>query len=303
MRLPDGLAARPATARDADDIYRLIAACELDLDGRVEIEFDDVVAALARPALDLARDTVLLHDPTGDLVGWAEVFKGRMAEADVRPDRRGRGIGAELLAWTEARALAQGGTRLVQTVTDNNAPAAELFARAGYGRADTAWILEIVMASQPPPPGPPDGVRIRTYQMGPDGPAAYQLIEDAFNEWPDRIPATFEEWSGLMVEREAFRPELSPLAFDGDRLVGAALAMSTDDPGEGYIHQVATHRAYRRRGIAAALLRHTFGGFYRTGRRTCSLSTNSYTGALALYQRVGMRIRRAYTSYERTLAA
>jgi mycothiol synthase len=303
MRLPDGLTTRAATARDAHDVYRLIAACELDLDGMVEIEHDDLVAELDRPALDLTRDTLLVHDAAGELVGWAEVFKARKAECDVHPRLRGRGIGAELLAWTETCARARGGTRVSQTVTDHDKAAASLFERSGYRPTDTAWILEIAMAEEPPASAPPDGIMIRTYEAGRDDRAAYRLIEDAFGEWPDRMPATFEEWAGLMVGRDAFRPDLSPLAFDGDRLVGAALSMSTEDPGEGYIHQVATDRRYRRRGIARVLLRHAFRGFYRTGRRTCTLSTNSYTGALALYERVGMRIRRSYTSYEKSLAA
>jgi mycothiol synthase len=302
MRLPDGLTSRAAVPRDAYDIYRLIADCEQDLDGKAEIEPDDVVADLGRPALELARDTVLVHDPAGELVGWAQVFKARKAEADVHPAARGRGIGTQLLAWTEVRALEQGGTRVSQTVTDHNKAAAGLFQRSGYRPTDTAWILEIAMAEEPTVPAPPDGIEIRAYAPGRDDRAAYRLIEDAFGEWPDRMPATFEEWAALMIERNTFLPELSPLAFDGDRLVGAVLSLDTEDPREGYVHQVATDRDYRHRGIARALLRRAFRDFHRTGRRSCTLSTNSYTGALSLYERVGMRIRRSYTQYEKPLS-
>jgi mycothiol synthase len=301
MRLPDGLTARTATPGDAHAIYRLIAACEQDLDGRVEIEPEDIVVDLARPGLDPARDTVLVHDPGGRLVGRAQVVKVHRAEADVHPAVRGRGLGAELLAWTETRARGLGGGRVAQTVTDNDRAAAALFKRSGYRPKDTAWILETVMDEAPSAPAPPPGIHIRPYAMGRDDKAAYRLIEDAFGEWPDRAPATFDEWAGLTVARDSFRPELSPLAFDGDRLVGAALVLSTVDPGEGQIYQVATHRDYRGRGIARTLLGEAFGGFYRAGCRTCVLSTNSFTGALPLYERVGMRIRRSYTRYEKPL--
>src|SRR2546430_10472060 len=100
--LPPGLVTRPARADDAYPICGLIAACERDLDGKAEVDADDIVADLARPALDLARDTVLVHDAAGDLVAWAQVFKGKRGEADVRPDHRGRGIGGGV------RALADG---------------------------------------------------------------------------------------------------------------------------------------------------------------------------------------------------
>src|SRR5438093_1202652 len=58
---------RPATVGDAAAIYGLVAACERDLDGRAEVDLDDIVADLGRPALDLARDTLVVHDAAGTL--------------------------------------------------------------------------------------------------------------------------------------------------------------------------------------------------------------------------------------------
>jgi mycothiol synthase len=296
-----GLTTRAATTDDAYPIYRLIAECELDLDGQAEVDPDDLVSDLARPALDLARDTVLLHDPPGELVGWAHVFKGTRAEADVRPQHRGRGLGTWLLRWTEARARETGAEKVGQTVTDHNRAAAELFRAHGYEPKDTAWILSIALDAQPPVPDPPGAITVRSYQPGRDDEAAHRLIDEAFCEWPDRDPVPFDDWAAVVIRRETFAPALSGLAFDGDRLVGAALAPDYRDEHEGYVHQLAVHRDYRERGIARALLHHTFAGFHRTGRRAVCLSTNSYTGALSLYERVGMRIRRSYTHYEKRL--
>ena len=108
-------------------------------------------------------------------------------------------------------------------------------------------------------------------------------------------------WAQFTIQRETFAPALSPLAFDGERIVGAALSLDFKGDDEGYVHQVAVHKDYRDRGIARLLLRRAFRGFYREGRGTCVLSTNSYTGALSLYERVGMRIRRSYTHFDRAL--
>ena len=301
MTPPAGLTARPATTGDAQAIHRLIAACEHDLDGRAEVDLDDIVSDLARPGMDLMQDTVLLH--AGDrLVGWAQVmFKGVRAEADVAPAQRGRGIGTWLLDWTEARSRAIGADRLGQMVTDNNTAAATLFLARGYAVQDTAWILEIFLEA-PPAIGPlPDGITLRAYAPGVDDVVAHALIDEAFCEWPGRDPVAFSDWAAAVVRRETFAPALSALAFDGSRLVGAALALDYGNEDEGYVQQLAVRRDYRHRGIARALLFHVFGGFHRTGRRWCTLSTNSYTGALSLYERVGMRIRQSYTRYERPL--
>ena len=295
MGLPTGLTTRPARADDAGPICRLIAACEEDLDGQVEIDLDDVVADLGRPGLDLVTDTVLVHE-RDELVGWAQIFRGRRAEADVQPDRRGRGIGTWLLDWTERRAGEVGADRVGQTITDHNVVAARMFGSRGYEPRDTAWILEIPLAPGQPVAPPPAGITIRGYRRGSDDRAAHRVIDDAFCEWPDRQPCPFEEWAALTIGRETFAPRLSAIALDGDRIVGAALALDSGGD-DGFVHQLAVHRDYRHRGIARALLHQAFVGFARVGRRSCTLSTNSYTGALSLYERVGMRIRRSYTHY------
>jgi mycothiol synthase len=56
---------RPATPADAVAIRDLIAACEQDLFGRVDITADWVMAHLSHPGLALHRDSMLVHDDAG----------------------------------------------------------------------------------------------------------------------------------------------------------------------------------------------------------------------------------------------
>lgn len=300
--LPKGFSARPATTEDVEAVTELIAACELADDGVPEVDRDDVASDFGRPALDLERDSLLVFD--GDaLVAWAGIHSPRRVEADVHPGHRRRGIGTALLTWTEARAREAGSAVVGQTKTDANAGAADLFRRHGYAPRHTSWMLEIALDEEPPEPGMPDGIRIRDYVPGQDDHEVYRLIDDAFNEWPDREPSPFENWAALSIGRDTFDPRLSPLAFDGDQIVGAVLSLDYGDDVEGYVHQVAVKRSHRNRGIARGLLRHAFREFHRKGRRTCSLSTDSRTGALDLYLRVGMHVRRSYTHYAKELSA
>ena len=172
---------------------------------------------------------------------------------------------------------------------------------SGYQPKDTAWVLEMPLRPDQPVASPPAGITIRGYRPGADDRAVHRVIDDAFSEWPDREPRPFEEWVPFSIGRETFSPELSALALDGDRIVGAAIVLDYDNADDGYVHQLAVHREYRHRGIARALLHRAFAGFARTGRHWCTLSTNSYTGALSLYERVGMRIRHSYTHYAKEL--
>lgn len=298
MNLAEGLTARPASPGDIDAVTELIAACELDLDGAAEVDRADLVMDFGRVGFEPARDCVLVFDGAA-LVGWASVHQAR-ADADVRPSHRGRGIGSALLSWTEDRAHAVEAPAIYQVVTDADAAAAGLFASAGYAPTQTAWVLQIRSDDGPPPaPEPPEGIDIRPYRPGVDERAVYRLIEDAFNEWPGRPPQAFEQWVARYPRHPLFSPECSPLAFDGDEIVGAAIYLDYRD--EGWVQQLATKATHRHRGIARALLHHTFGEAYASGKRACGLSTNSNTGALALYEKVGMHVRRSYTRFTKTL--
>ena len=107
-----GLITRAAGPGDAAAIHELIAAAELRHHGRVLTAPDAVVADLARPTLDLERDTLLVYasgsGPAGKLAGWAWMHIGKRAHVHVHPDFTGRGLGSRLLDWSEAQALAAG---------------------------------------------------------------------------------------------------------------------------------------------------------------------------------------------------
>jgi ribosomal protein S18 acetylase RimI-like enzyme len=285
---------------DVDVVTSLVAASEAEEDGEIEIERSDVVSTWSRPSFDPERDALIVTEG-GRPVAWAEVFQGRRAEADVHPERRGRGIGVALLGWTEAAARAAGGSLVGQTITDANTGAAELFRANGYDPLWTSWILQIPLGEAPEPAVPPEDVELRPYDPERDPAAVYRLIEDAFSEWPDRDPTPYEDWGATMTAHEAFSPLRSRLAVRDGRVVGAALSLDYGAGNEGWIQQLAVDADERHRGIARALLTDVFGAFHERGARACGLATDSRTGALGLYETVGMRVRRSYTHWAKQL--
>ncbi|MFC9324028.1 GNAT family N-acetyltransferase [Kitasatospora sp. NPDC057015] len=295
--LPSGYRARPTTAEDVDTVHRLVGACERELYGRAQTDPGRIAADLARPGLVPELDTLLIHDRTG--APAARAWVDRRSEIDVHPDHRGRGLGAALLDWAEARARKVGGAQIVQTIPDGDPHAVALLRSRDYRPMVTEWLLEFAMPDEPAVPEPPAGVTVRPFRPG-DKHAAHQLIEDAFDEWQQRR-RSYPEWARATVERPAFAPAMSTVALADGRLIGAAIALDLPDTGEGYIEQLAVHPDHRGRGIARILLRHTFRAFHREGRRTCTLGTHSQTGALALYLRVGMAVRHSSTVHRKEL--
>jgi len=277
-------------------ITALIAACELVDNGIAEVQLSDV-----EHSFDLAGGPagVIVVEAADQLVGWATVADGR-ADVGVHPAWRTRGIGSALLAWSEEQARASGSAEVRQVVPNSDDAARRLFEGAGYRVHHTSWVLRIDLGDATPEVTVPDGIELRPYQAA-DARAVYQVIEDAFNEWPDREPTTFEGWAAHVISHPAFAPELSRLAFEGSELVGVALCDDYEGQDEGWVPQVATKATHRHRGIARALLQSAFAAFHATGRRQVGLSTDTRTGALTLYERIGMRVRRTYTSWAKDL--
>lgn len=299
--LPPAYHCRAAIVADAPAIHDLVAACEREILGRPETEPDRIAADLTLPGLDPALDTLLVHDAAERLVGRAWVHGGRRSEVDVHPGHRGKGLGGALLDWAEARAREAGGERLSQTVSDGDRAAVGLLRSRGYEPFVAQWLLEIAMPAEPVVPGPLPGITVRSFRTG-DERAAYRLTEDAFGEWQKRRKS-YEEWARHTVELDTFAPDLSPVAFAGDEMVGVVLSLDVPGAGEGYVERVAVRKDHRNRGIARMLLRESFRAFYRQGQRTCTLWTHSETGALSLYQRVGMTVRRSSAVYGKALGA
>ncbi|HZM84717.1 MAG TPA: GNAT family N-acetyltransferase [Candidatus Limnocylindrales bacterium] len=286
---------RPATDADVPAIHALVTACETALHGHPETDADAIAADFARTGLRMETDTRLIHHDDGTLA--ARAWVNRRSEIDVHPDHHRQGLGTALLDWAETRARETGAEQITQTIADNNTAAVELVRAHGYQGKVTSWLLEITYSDHAPPLS---GLTTRPYQPG-DAHAVHRLLEDAFDEWQQRRK-TYEEWVRHTVERTTFAPAMSPIALHGNRIVGAAIAL--DDPAspEGYIDRLAVHPDHRHQGIARHLLQRSFETFRRHGKPSTTLWTHSDTGALTLYQSIGMTVRRSSTVYRKDLS-
>jgi GNAT superfamily N-acetyltransferase len=297
-----GYTVRPHVPEDIDAVTELIAAVELDVVGEELVTRADMTALWGVDDFDPQRHGVGIF--SGDrLVAAGQIYDQR-AEVYVHPSATGQGLGSWLRAWTERRAGELGLTAIGQTVPDQNLAAVRILRDAGYQVRHTSWILRIDHPDRPDEPRPPEGVQIRHFRPG-DEQAAYQVIETAFNEWPGRTPSTFAQWRATSIDRDDFVAEDFLLAEQrtghGGEIVGAAFLI--DDRDEMWVHQLAVAREHRGRGIARALLQETFRRSFERGYTMSGLSTDSRTGALTLYEKLGMSVRLSFTRYEMPLPA
>lgn len=298
---PPGLTARPLALADLDAAYAVYSAAELEDSGQLALEPEDIAGDWARPSFDLAADTIGLFD--GDeLVGAAEVTRaGARAEGAVRPGLRGRGIGSWLAGWAEERATTLGSTQVGQIAADGSHPQCFLLDR-GYTVGHTAWVLELPEGGTVPERSLPPGYALETA----DGPArlraAHVVIQDAFAEWEGRVWESYEDWAATTVGRPGAQSWQLRLVEHEGNAVGAAFTI-LDRQGTGYVHQLAVARGHRGRGLAQVLLADAFGRARERGATRSELSTDSRTGALDLYVKVGMHVTQTWTHLHRSLPA
>jgi ribosomal protein S18 acetylase RimI-like enzyme len=96
------------------------------------------------------------------------------------------------------------------------------------------------------------------------------------------------------VAREGFEPEDLIVAVDDRQVVGGALLL---DAEEIWVDKLAVAATHRHRGIGRGLLQTAFRRSFTRGYDHTSLSTDSRTGALSLYEHVGMRVTRSFTNW------
>ncbi len=313
MPLPDPGAARlevrSATIDDADAIVSLVNAVDLHDFGIADLARDDVVQEMS--AIDLARDSWLVS-AAGELVAQANLsVRGGVAHdmnLCVHPAWRRRGIGSDLLRRVERRSAerigdAPDGVQVsIRGWMKGGWEVGQAFAaRHGYDVTRRYLRMRIDMTDAPPAPDWPEGISVRTFQPGVDERATHEASQDAFADHWGFLPTPFEDWR-RRLERDDFDPELWWLALDTDGSI-AGMSLSSTIPGTGWVGSLSVRRPWRRRGLARALLLHSFGRFWGRGIRTVALGVDasSLTGATRLYESVGMSVEQAYDRVEKVV--
>jgi len=298
MQTSTTLAERPLTMADARAVYEVMAAAELDDIGMVEIEEADIVGDWSRPSFDVTAQTIGVFD--GDhLVAYAEVSSADGGDAAVHPAYRGRGIGTRLAGWMQDTARARGSSEIGMPVPEGS-HGDRLLDALGYRVRRTSWVLKLPEGATIVERALPAGYAVREATRD-EYPAAHTVVEDAFLEWSVRERESFEDFEASIMGRPGFEPWNLRVVVDGaGEIVGVAyvvIAWTEDgrDP-EAYISRLAVRRDLRGRGLAQALMVDAFAVAREHGALVSGLSTDSRTGALGLYEKVGMKVTSVWLS-------
>lgn len=282
--LPDGFTSRPLTMSDAGGVFAVMAADELDQLGSVEIEEADIVSDWQRPSFDIEASTMGVFD-RDTLVGYCEAGPAGRGDAAVHPTYVGRGIGTFLAHAMQDIARRQG-----QSVIGMPVPAGSrghrLLEALGYHQRWTSWVLQLPEGTTIAPREIPAG-----YWLGECPPERYPevwtVVEDAFLEWSVRERQSFEDFEATVTRRPGFEPWHLRIVTDAEGAVVATGGLTVNGP-TAYVSRLAVRKDQRGLGLAQALLADCFAVGRDHGAPVSELSTDSRTGALSLYEKVGM---------------
>ena len=306
--LPDGYEIRPPTFDDVEAVTEMLIATDLADTGVSESDVDLIRDQWSSPGFEPTEDAWVVTDPNGSVVAYANVSpdgEGKLKSwGDVHHDHRGRGLGAALLDRMEARASERlrgiPAAVLHTAVNDADAAAAALVRSREFEHVRTFRHLQIDLDGSPRDPGePPSGIEIHGIEPERDLRRIHAIFVEAFSgEWGYR-PIPFEEWIGMEVETPSYDPRLWLLATDGDEAVGALSGVVWGD--RGWVGELGVRALWRGRGIASALLRRAIATFASRAlpRVMLNVDSENTTGAVRLYEGVGMHTLRAWNVYEK----
>src|SRR5436190_17525345 len=295
---------RRLTAADAEAVFAVALACDLVELGEPDTELSDIAWGLG---VDTAEWFGVDADD-GGLSAYALAMKLPVhshVEIEVRPaPGADESLGRLLLpvAREAAARLAPGvGVHAFVHASDQVRP--QWYLDAGGHQVRHFWRMAVDYDDAPPaaPKAAPD---VDVVIVGTDEQRrrqVFDVVDAAFRDHFGHDPAhgwSYEDFDRRVRSADGHDPTLWWLATVDGRPAAALIGRGL--PQMGFIDSLGTLQEWRGRGLGRMLLRTAFAELHARGYRRITLGVDAAnpTGAVALYESVGMRADQEWQVYE-----
>jgi mycothiol synthase len=304
--------------RGAEDYAGMVGANQAMRDD-VGVEEVITIATIANSYDHLVNcdphDDILIVERDGGTIGYARVEWRDLTNGTrtfvmiclLDPRERRQGIGRAMLGWAESRQAAKAAalpdtatvpSRMQSYTFGKDAGSIALLEGTGWTRNGHGYEMVRPTLDDVPDLALPDGLEIRS--IGTDEASRRRVFDaavDGFRDHRDEPEATDEDWQEFLSDLRQ-DPSLWLVAFDGDEIAGAVLGKI--DPEEnahhgrerGVVDEVFTRPAWRRRGLARALIARCLVRLRDRGMSSAYLGVDGLNPnqAVTLYSSLGFEV-------------
>jgi mycothiol synthase len=317
-----GLTLRPLSAPDdypaMVDIFN--AACRAD-----GVESSETLDSLTSYYAHLSntdpeRDVVIAEiegSPVGyGRVTWWAPYEGPpvyFSVCFIHPEWRGHRIGTLIFAHNEARLveIAAGhdpGPKMLESyITETDLGGEALLLQNGYEPFTYDANMVRPNLDDIPDAPLPTGLEIRPVNED-QVRAIWEADQDAYKDHAGASPPTTEDYERFLdfPHRDT---TLWKVAWDGDEVAGQVKSyIDLDENAQfgrlrGYTEEISTGRAWRRRGVARALIAASLHELAARGMDEAALSvhTENPNGAFQLYESMGFQVVRMFKDFHKPM--
>ncbi len=230
----------------------------------------------------------------------------------VHVEHRGKGIGAYIMSWMEARSRQLFGEfkddllcKMAANCRDYHEDRIALFEHQGFQPVRYYNHMHRGLENTPHKPLP-DNLEIIIWSKERD-PDLMEATTLAFEEHYGSITLTPEIWAHFIVGSPNFRSEMTYLVMDGDKIAGFLITNVYEDRNvqtgvqEAEMQTIGVLQEYRGQGIASAVMSHAMQVYKSRGytRTALDVDTENITNALRLYEKMGFEKVRTSVQFEK----
>jgi mycothiol synthase len=265
---------------------------------------------------------ILFAETDGEVIGYSRCWWQKQLDgkhmyfhfAHTKPAWRTAGIRETIVRWNEQR-LRQIATTHPDSEkaftcwgSDTQTHWDSVLTAAGYKGIRFAFDMVRPNLDNIPDLPLPAGLELRPASME-TWPIIYEAAKEAFRDHWGESEWTAEEKRSWEAQ-PTFNPALWQVAWDGDEVAGGVLTFIDEKENEEYgrlrglTETIFTRRPYRRQGLARALIARSLQKQKELGMTESALSVDAEnpTGALHLYQSMGFKETKRFTTYRKPLA-
>ena len=298
----DRFTVRPCTPDDIPAILALARADEERVSGRPSRLSEDDFREWWQ-SVDLTRSSWLLLQ-RGDDVPVAATWLERQGTElvvtfPVAPTADALPV---MLDLAEEGARDLGKRRLHVALPEPDPEPRRVLSGRSYREIRRFLHMAVALSAPPPALALPAGLTLQPVTAQ-DTAAFHAALSEAFADHWEFHPETFDVWWDRVSTTPGFDLGWWFTVREGDEVAAVVRNLPGRDDGV-YVAALGVRRPWRGRGLARALLLHTFARAYEAGVERVSLNVDATnpTGATALYRSVGMSVEFENSVWEMDIA-